>query len=86
MTDDRMTAHDVIAEVMRTHGWTCEYHEPVSGPGECGQCDNSHGLTSTGILMALKAAGWELGLSQEMGHMTAPCGGWVGGWTPEETP
>ncbi len=68
MTDDRMTAHDVIDAALNAM------------PADVNRD------RATRALAALKAAGWELGLSQEMGHMTAPCGGWVGGWTPEETP
>lgn len=37
-----MSAQDAIAATIRAEGWTCEYHEPVSGPGECSQCDASH--------------------------------------------
>ena len=35
----------IIAEQMRTDGWTCEYHEPTSREGECSGCDES--LTRT---------------------------------------
>jgi hypothetical protein len=37
---------DRITDVLRRDGWTCEYHEPVSGPGECSQCDDAHRRTA----------------------------------------
>jgi hypothetical protein len=39
--------------VLRDRGWTCEYHEPVSGPGECSQCDDAHQKTAIAIIDAL---------------------------------
>ena len=51
---------DVIGETIRSEGWTCEYHEPVNGPGECSQCDDSHERLGDRILAALAAAGYEV--------------------------
>lgn len=50
MSDDART---IIAEVLRRAGRTCGNHEPVSGPGECEQCDNSHSKTAAEIDTAL---------------------------------
>lgn len=53
-----MSAQEVIAEVVRDEGWTCEYHEPVRGPGECSQCDDSHECLADKAIEALNAAGY----------------------------
>lgn len=42
-----------IMAVLRTEGWTCEYHQPVSDAGECSQCDDSHRKTASAIIDAL---------------------------------
>ncbi len=47
-----------IMAVLRERGWTCEYHEPVDGPDECSQCDDSHGKTADAVIR-------ELGMHQE---------------------
>ena len=41
-----------IADILRADGWTCEYHEPASAPGECSQCDQSHLHTAQQIAAA----------------------------------
>lgn len=44
---------DRITEVLQQDGWTCEYHEPVSGPGECSQCDDAHRRTAERVVAEL---------------------------------
>lgn len=51
-----MSAREVIAEVLRSEGWTCEYHEPVSERGECRQCDDSHDRLGDRAVAALREA------------------------------
>lgn len=46
---DVSTLESRIADVLREHGWTCEYHEPVSRRGECSGCDTSHERTAKAI-------------------------------------
>lgn len=60
-------ACQVIADILRKHGWTCEYHEPVSGPGECSQCDAAHARTAAEIDTALARLMWRamLGADRE---------------------
>jgi hypothetical protein len=43
-----------VTAVLRERGWTCEYHEPVTGPGECSQCDDAHRKTAASIIGALQ--------------------------------
>lgn len=48
-----MSIETRIAKIIRDHGWTCEYHEPVSGTGECSNCDESHVITAQHIAAEL---------------------------------
>jgi hypothetical protein len=45
------------ADLMRAHGWTCEYHEPTSQLGECKQCDTSHAKTADAIAATVCGGG-----------------------------
>lgn len=73
---------DRITDVLRRDGWTCEYHEPVNGPGECSQCDDAHRRTAERVAEALN-------LREERIHADDPLyepgqRRWVSPWTAVE--